>query len=142
MLLALATAKVATIDLQYYNAAWHTLLFNPTFASFALLIGALAICVWFYLHDEDAGDKERAGVPILLAAANVLAVTALSAEALGYYDRAKALIGRQPWEEVSRLSGPSGVRGGNARDPLFSMPASTSVQLLSATGAGMVAQHG
>ena len=104
MLVALATAKVVTIDLQYYNAAWHTLLFNPTFAAFGLLIGALAICVWFYSHAEDAGDKERVVVPILLGVANVLAIVALSAEVMGYYDRAKALIGRQPWEEISRLN--------------------------------------
>ena len=104
MLLGLATAKVTTIDLQYYNAEWHALLFNPTFAAFALLIFAFAVCVWFYAQAEDAGGKERAVVPILLGAANVLAIVALSAEAMGYYDRAKALIGRQPWEEVSRLN--------------------------------------
>jgi uncharacterized membrane protein len=104
MLLALATAKAATIDLQYYNAAWHTLLFNPTFAGFALLIAAFALCAWFYSQAENAGANELAGVPILLGAANVLAITALSAEILGYYDRAKAVIGRQAWEEVSRLN--------------------------------------
>ena len=104
LLLALATAKAATIDLQYYNAAWHILLFNPTFAAFALLIAALALCAWFYAPAENAGSNERALVPILLGAANVLAIVALSAEAMGYYDRAKALIGRQPWEEVSRLN--------------------------------------
>lgn len=104
MLLALATAKAATIDLQYYNAAWHTLLLNPTFASFALLIGAFAVCAWFYAQADGVADKERAVVGILLAAANVLAVVSLSAEAMGYFDRAKAAIGRQPWEEVSRLN--------------------------------------
>jgi uncharacterized membrane protein len=104
MLLALATAKAATIDLQYYNAGWHRLLFNPTFAAFALLISAFAVCAWLYAQAEDVGDKERAVVPILLGAVNVLAIVSLSAEAMGYFDRAKALVGNQLWEEISRLN--------------------------------------
>jgi uncharacterized membrane protein len=105
MLLALATAKVAAVDLQYYNAGWHKLLLNPTFAAFALLIVAFAVCAWFYARAEDIAENERASVvPILLGVANVLAIVALSAEAIGYFDQAKAHVGAQLWDEISRLN--------------------------------------
>jgi uncharacterized membrane protein len=105
MLLALATAKVAAVDLWYYDAGWHKLLLNPTFAAFALLILAFGFCVWFYARAEDIADKERAiVVPILLGAANLLAIVALSAEAIGYFEQAKAPINTQLWEEIYRLN--------------------------------------
>ena len=105
MLLVLAMGKAITVDLQYYNAEWHTLLINLTFASFALLIFAFAVCVWFYARAEDLPENERTGaVPVLMGVANLLALGALSAEAVGYFDRAKALVGNQLWEEISRLN--------------------------------------
>ena len=104
MLLALATGKAVTIDLQYYNAGWHKLLFNPTFAAFALLIFAFAVCAWFYSQADNLGDRERAAIPILLGAANVIAILSLSAEVMGYFDRAQAQIGNQLWEEIARLN--------------------------------------
>jgi len=105
ILLALATAKAATIDLWYYDAAWHKLLLNPTFNAFALLILALALCVWSYARAENIAENERAViVPVLLGAANVLAIVALSAEAMGYFDRAKAQVIDQLSEEVYRLN--------------------------------------
>ncbi len=104
MLLALATAKAAVVDLWYYDAAWHKLLLNPTFAAFALLIVAFAVCVWFYARAEDIAEKERATIiPILLGAANLLALVALSAEAIGYFEQARSHINTQLWDEISRL---------------------------------------
>jgi uncharacterized membrane protein len=92
ILLAAATFKAFGVDLAYYNAGWHMLLVNPTFASFALLIIAMAAGAWFYSRSEDIGDKERTTViPMLVGAVNVLALVALSAEALGYFDRAQAI---------------------------------------------------
>jgi uncharacterized membrane protein len=92
ILLVIATFKVLAVDLDYYNAGWHTLLVNPTFAAFALLIIALVAGAWFYSRAEDIGDKERTTViPMLVGAINVLALVALSAEALGYFDRAQAI---------------------------------------------------
>ena len=105
MLLALATAKAAAVDLWYYDAGWHKLLLNPTFAAFALLILSFAVCVWFYARAEGIADKERAVVvPILLGAANLLAIVALSAEGVGYFEQAKSSVNTQLWEEISRLN--------------------------------------
>ena len=105
MLLALATAKAALVDLWYYDAGWHKLLLNPTFAVFALLILAFAVCVRFYARAEDIAEKERNFmVPILLGAANLLAIVALSAEAVGYFEQAKSHAGAQLWDEIYRLN--------------------------------------
>ena len=43
VLLGVTTFKVLVIDLAYYNAPWHTAIFNETFAAFALLISANAV---------------------------------------------------------------------------------------------------
>jgi len=92
LLLALAIAKVSAIDSQYYAASWHSLLINPTFGAFALLIISLAIGAWLYARADQIGTKERSSVIPLLAGVSVLlSVIALSAEALGYYDRAQTL---------------------------------------------------
>jgi len=105
LLLALATAKSVAIDLQYYSAGWHKLLFNPTFAAFALLIVAFAACAWSYSLAKDIGERERSSVvPTLIGAANLLAVLALSAETIGHFDRLKSQIGNQLVEEISRLN--------------------------------------
>src|SRR5947207_529907 len=104
ILLALATVKVVSVDLGFYDARWHTLFFNPTFAACVLLVGALAAGAWFYARGEDIADKERALVSLILAgAANLLAVIALSAEAIGYFGRAKAQVAVQLSSEISRL---------------------------------------
>ncbi len=93
ILLALATLKLMVVDLSYYNADWHATIANQTFASFALLVTALAAGAWFYSRAEAVDEKERAlVVPIILSAANLLALVALSAEILGHYGRAKATL--------------------------------------------------
>ncbi|MEK6408382.1 MAG: DUF2339 domain-containing protein [Acidobacteriota bacterium] len=104
ILLALATLKVVSVDLWFYDARWHTLLFNPTFAAFVLLVGSLAAGAWFYAHAQGIAEKERALViPILVGAANLLAIIALSAEAIGYFEQAKAQVAIQLSSEISRL---------------------------------------
>jgi uncharacterized membrane protein len=86
LLLALATAKVLIVDLAYYDAKWHTLVVNETFAALALLVFALASSAWSYTGAEFVDrDESNAMVPLLVASANILALVALSAEALGYY---------------------------------------------------------
>ncbi|MBC7930521.1 MAG: DUF2339 domain-containing protein, partial [Rubrivivax sp.] len=84
-LLVLATIKVFALDLSFYAAPWHAPVFNGTFAAFALLVAAYGLAVWLYARDERIGDDERAVVPVLVVAANVLALVALSAEAAGYF---------------------------------------------------------
>ena len=103
MLLALAAAKALTIDLRYYNAAWHTLFLNPTFFTFALLICAIAAGLWFYTRYEVGDEKERAVIPILLVAANLLAIVSLSAEVMGYFYRERPLVRSESLEELYRL---------------------------------------
>ena len=86
MLLAFTTVKILMIDLSYYDAEWHTLLLNQTFAAFTLLVYALASSARSYARAESVGERERSAiVPSLVAGANILALVALSAEALGYY---------------------------------------------------------
>jgi uncharacterized membrane protein len=90
-LLGLAAAKLLVADLSYYKAEWHILLLNPTFAAFALLIAVLVIVAWFYQRADSIDDVERRRVvPLVIGAANLLALIALSAEIVGYFERAKA----------------------------------------------------
>lgn len=91
VLLAGAAIKVLVVDLRYYQASWHTTILNQTFASFALIVAALAIGAWFYARNFEADDEERNIVlPLLIGAANVLAIIALSAEVWGHFVRLEA----------------------------------------------------
>jgi uncharacterized membrane protein len=85
-LLTVTTLKVIVVDLSYYAAPWHTLVFNQTFAAFALLILVMSIGIWLYSRAEGVDEEERVTIiPVMVAAANLLAIIALSAEAYGYY---------------------------------------------------------
>ncbi|HEY0169810.1 MAG TPA: DUF2339 domain-containing protein [Pyrinomonadaceae bacterium] len=90
-LLALASVKVLVVDLAFYDAAWHTPVFNHTFMAFALVVGAFAAVVRLYARGQRAGEAE-AVMPVLIVAANVLALVALSAEAVGFFE-ARAVAG-------------------------------------------------
>lgn len=88
LLLALAAAKIIAVDLQYYNAHWHRLIFNTTLGSFAFVVAALAVAIWFYARATTVESEERRYViPTLVVAANLLAIVALSAEAVGFFDK-------------------------------------------------------
>ena len=88
IVLAIAAFKVLAVDLGYYDAAWHTLIFNQTFAAFALLILSMIVAAWFYYHAEEIDEQERGlAVTVLIGAANLLALVALSAESSGYFAR-------------------------------------------------------
>ena len=96
-LLVLATLKVMAVDLWHSNEKWHTLLLNPTFGSFALLIAALCAVAWFYSRATKVSIEEcRQMVPLLAGAANLLALVSLSAEIIGYFHRAKSLLQAGP----------------------------------------------
>ncbi|MEW6130138.1 MAG: DUF2339 domain-containing protein [Acidobacteriota bacterium] len=88
LLLSITTIKILRDATIYYDANWHTLLVNQTFASFALVILTLAIGAWLYSNSQAIDESERRLViPLLVIAANVLAVIALSVEAFGYFER-------------------------------------------------------
>lgn len=88
LLLAGATVKVLVVDLNYYAASWHSLILNQTFASFGLIVAALALGAWFYARNFEPDDPERdIMLPLLIGAANVLALIALSAEVWGHFRR-------------------------------------------------------
>jgi uncharacterized membrane protein len=96
-LLTAATMKVLVVDLSYYDAAWHTLVFNQTFGAFALLILAMSAGIRFYSRAETVDEQERASIiPLMVAAANLLAIIALSAEAYGYYAKSIETSGTSP----------------------------------------------
>jgi uncharacterized membrane protein len=91
VLLLLAISKVLVTDSAFYAASWHVPLVNQTFMAYALLVAALAFSAWLYARDPGVDERERrAMVPILIGSANVLALTALSLEVIGYYDRSMA----------------------------------------------------
>lgn len=93
LLLALTTIKVLVADSRHYDASWHFLILNNTFAAFALVVAALAVGAWFYWKAEDIDRDERTFVATaLVLIANLLAVIALSAEAAGYFDRGLAIV--------------------------------------------------
>lgn len=88
LLLLVAIGKVLIVDSTFYAAWWHLPLLNQTFMAYALLVAALAFSAWLYGRARGVDESERqAMVPILIGAANVLALTGLSLEVIGYYDR-------------------------------------------------------
>ncbi|HEX8149585.1 MAG TPA: DUF2339 domain-containing protein [Pyrinomonadaceae bacterium] len=87
-LLVVATLKALVLDLPFYDAVWHAPLLNHTFLAFALLVAAYAAAVRLYARggEESLSEEERSVVPALVVVANVLALVALSAEAVGYFE--------------------------------------------------------
>ena len=56
------------------------------FAAFALLVLALAVGIYFYSRAEGIDEEERLTIlPIMIVAANLLAILALSVESYGHY---------------------------------------------------------
>jgi uncharacterized membrane protein len=107
VLLLVAIGKVLVFDSSFYAASWHLPVLNQTFMAYALLVGALSFSAWLYGRARGVDESERAMVPILVGWANVLALTALSLEVIGYYDRSLASLAieqsgteifRQLWE--------------------------------------------
>jgi uncharacterized membrane protein len=86
VLLVVATLKALVVDLMFYDAVWHVPLVNHTFLAFALLVAGYAVAVRLYARGENLSDEEYAVVPALVVIANILALVALSAEAVGYFE--------------------------------------------------------
>jgi len=106
VLLVAAISKVVALDSGFYAASWHLPVFNLTFMIYVLLVAVLAFAAWLYRRHPVADEIEQRGMPpVLIVAANVLALTALSLEVLGYYSRlltSAAVDGSSP-EIVSRF---------------------------------------
>ena len=93
LLLLTAIGKVVILDSTYYAAWWHFPVFNQTFMAYALLVAVLAFGARLYGRPASADESEsRVMLPALLLAANLLALTALSLEVIGYYDRSMASL--------------------------------------------------
>jgi uncharacterized membrane protein len=94
LLLLAAIGKVVALDSAFYAASWHLPVFNQTFMAYALLVSVLAFSARLYNRKPSAGEPEcRVMRPVLLVAANLLALVALSLEAIGYYERLLAVAG-------------------------------------------------
>jgi uncharacterized membrane protein len=88
LLLLAAISKVIAFDSSFYAASWHLPVINQTFMAYALLVAVLAFAAWLYGRAPGAEEPEQSVIrPVLLGAANVLALAALTLEVIGYYDR-------------------------------------------------------
>jgi uncharacterized membrane protein len=103
LLLAAATTVGVVGCLPFYAAPWHVPILNPTFAAFAVLVAIYIYAARLYGRGDALPVEERAMVPLLVVAANLLAVVALSAEASGYYEAriAEAAAGLPPHPELT-----------------------------------------
>ncbi|HEX7957946.1 MAG TPA: DUF2339 domain-containing protein, partial [Pyrinomonadaceae bacterium] len=69
----------------YYDAVWHVPLLNQTFVAFALVVAGCAVAARLLAREPGAWGGAPV-VPALVVAANALALVALSAEAVGYFE--------------------------------------------------------
>jgi len=96
LLLLAAISKVVAFDSAFYAASWHLPVINQTFMVYALLVAVLAFGAWLYGRAPGADEAERSVMrPVLLGAANVLALAALTLEVIGYYNRMQAGTGSE-----------------------------------------------
>lgn len=94
LLFGLASVKVLFLDSQYYAAPWRTLILNPVFASYAIMVATLAAGYWRYLRSEAGEIQERDALMMALqAGANLLTLIGLSLEINGHF------TARQPVDE-------------------------------------------
>jgi len=86
--LVVTGAKIIAFDAGFYNAAWHLPLFNQTFAAFAAFIAALWYAGQVYARSDKIDEGERRAVlNAIIVTANLYAITALSLEATGHFEK-------------------------------------------------------
>jgi uncharacterized membrane protein len=86
--LVVTGAKIIAFDAGFYNAAWHLPLVNQTFAAFVAYIAALWYGERLYARsDKIDGSERRAVLNAITVAANLYAITALSLEATGHFEK-------------------------------------------------------
>ena len=86
LLLLAITAPLVLANLAYYDAPWHTFIFNRTTGVFAVFIAALWLIVRAYRRSSEVFDEAVAVHHAAIVVANVLAIIALTAQAAGYYE--------------------------------------------------------
>jgi len=86
LVLLAATTPLVLLNLNYYDAAWHVLVFNRTFAIFAIFVAALWLITRVYARSGKEFAEALTVRRIATVAGNLLAITALSAQAAGYYE--------------------------------------------------------
>ncbi|HEY0083683.1 MAG TPA: DUF2339 domain-containing protein, partial [Pyrinomonadaceae bacterium] len=86
--LAVTGVKIIAFDANFYNAAWHLPLVNQTFAAFVAFVAALWYAGRLYTRSGKIDDAERrAVINVVVVAANLYAIAALSLEATGYFEK-------------------------------------------------------
>ncbi|MFN0119005.1 MAG: DUF2339 domain-containing protein, partial [Blastocatellia bacterium] len=102
-LISLATAKVLFADSMYYDAPWHSLVFNYVFGAFTLIAAALALALRLYKKADSADVPEKETLtPLLLIAGNAMAVIGLSLESQGYFHvRTSAARDQEQWQNMA-----------------------------------------
>jgi uncharacterized membrane protein len=89
--LAVASAIVLS-NLIYYEAPWHTPVFNKTLAAFAIYVAALWLVVRACARAGAAFEEASFVRPAATILANILALVVLSAEAVGFFDARRAEV--------------------------------------------------
>lgn len=85
-LLGVTLGKVMLLDTQYYAQPWRTLILNPVFGSFAVLVAAMAFAYFSYSRADEESVRERTeALNGLLAAGNLAALVGLCVEAMGHF---------------------------------------------------------
>ena len=80
--------KIIALDAGFYNAAWHLPLVNQTFAAFVAYVAALWYVGRLYARsDKIDGSERQAILNAIVVTANVYAITALSLEATGHFEK-------------------------------------------------------
>jgi uncharacterized membrane protein len=86
--LAVTGVKIIAFDAGFYNAAWHLPLVNQTFAAFVAFVAALWYAARLYTRSGKIDEAERRTVVnVVVVAANLYAIAALSLEATGYFEK-------------------------------------------------------
>ncbi|HEV7744264.1 MAG TPA: DUF2339 domain-containing protein [Pyrinomonadaceae bacterium] len=80
------TTSLVLVNLMYYDAPWHALIFNRTFSALAAFVLALWIVVRTYARSRETFAEASLVRPLATILANLVAIVALSAQAAGYYD--------------------------------------------------------
>jgi uncharacterized membrane protein len=104
-LLGVTALKLVALDASYFDAPWHRALANQTFAAFALFVFVLWYVARTYARAGAGVDEaeRRGALTALTVVGNLLAVAALSLEAVGYFDKQIAAAAEAGGERLRDL---------------------------------------